>query len=415
MAPAASAAVRSKNLSWITSIREEDIGTIPFVANSAQVLPSQGGILPSDKFYYGLRLKVRFRLTVAAAAAVVALNEDAPFSLINRIRIEGYHRPRAAQEAFFDMRGPDIHELFGVTQGAPETDLRAIGLGGGAVGALAPVLPRPPRVASVSGRGFGLAVNDINDVIFFLDIIFPPCWPVPSPGINRQQAQWLLDAPNYDRLTMTVFWGDLQNLVTAALGANPPVLSGFGQVGAGVPDCTVQALYALGGKNNLFQGFVPGRVWRYFAENTTGDILATVVNSRQYNIPRGFKIARLLTKTGVKSANVTAGNDAYATTLNTMLTRIILNYGTNKIIRFHADQHSLRETNRQNLILPSDGYGIVDFLQHGHLGEALDAQSLVAGPTGDVDVFLSANTLAGANQGALYMVEELRGMPQFVS
>lgn len=122
-----------------------------------------------------------------------------------------------------------------------------------------------------------------------------------------------------------------------------------------------------------------------------------------------------MTKTGVKSALVTAGNDAYVTCLNTVLTNILLNYGTNKTIRFHTDYHQLRETNRQSFsLLPSDGYGILDFLSHGQMGEALDVQSLVAGPTGDVDVFVSGNTLAGANQGALYLIEELRGAPQFV-
>lgn len=388
------------NLKWITSLREEDIGLIPYVANSAQVLPSQGGILPSDKFYYGLRLKVRGRITNQAGAPA-APNADWPWSLINRIRIEGYHRPRAAQEPFFDMRGPDCREFFGETQGAFPTLLT----GAGAVGLMVPVLPR------TANNGFSLVGNAVTEFEMFYDIIFPPAWPVPSPGLNRQQAQWLLDAPNYDRLTLTVFWGD--NASGYAV-ANIPALTGY-QNAAGVPDCTVTALYALGGKNDLFQGFVPGRVWRYYAENTTGDILATVVGSRQYNVPRGFRISRIMVKTGVKSIVVTAGNDAYLTLLNTVLWNPTVNFGTNKLIRRHPDFHSLRECMRQNGgLLGSDGYGIFDFIAHGQLGEALDCQSLVAGPTGDVDVFLSADTIAGANQGALYMVEELRGTPQFV-
>jgi hypothetical protein len=393
----------ARSLKWVTSIREEDIGGVPYVANTGQVLPSQGGILPSDKFYYGLRIKVRGRITDAAGGAPAVQYADWPWSIINRIHIEGYHRPRAAQEPFFDMRGPDIREFFSVTQGAFSTLLVAT--------AAVPILtPVPPRALL---NGFAAGANLTTDFIIIYDIIFPPAWPQPSPGITRQQAQWLLDAPNYDRLVMTIFWGDV---ASGYSGANLPALGGF-MVGAGaVPDCTVQALYALGGKNDLFQGFVPGRVWRYFGENTTGDILATVVGSRQYNVPRGFKIARLMTKTGVKSILVTAGNDAYVTLLNTVFpTNIRLNYGTNKTVRLHPDYHSLRETNRQSFeLLPSDGYGILDFISHGILGEALDCQNLVAGPTGDVDVFLSTNTLAGANQGALFLVEELRGTPQFV-
>ena len=402
--PSPTVITRKKNLVWISSLREEDIGAIPYVANSGQVLASQGGILPSDKFYYGLRLRIRGRVTDGGGGAPGTQFADWPYSLVDHIRIEGYHRPRGAQERFVDdIRGPDIREYFSQMQGQFSTLLVSTA----AVPVFTPVLPR------TANNGFAAGAGLSTDFIFFLDIIFPPPWPSGSPGINRQQAQWLLDAPNYDRLTLTVFWGDILSGFT---GANPPALWGFQQAAAGVPDCEVQALYALGGKNNLFQGFVPGRVWRYQAENTTGDILATVVNSRQYNLPRGYRIARVMTKTGVKSVTSTAGNNVYNTCLNTVLTNLRFNYGTNKVIRLHADYHSLRETTRQNYcLLGSDGYGHFDFISHGHLGEALDCQSLVAGPTGDVDVFISANTLAGANQGALYMVEELRGKPQFVS
>ena len=390
-----------RTLSWITSCREEDIGNVPYVANTGQVLPTQGGILPSDKFYYGLRLEVRGRITMPGANPPVAVLADAPFSLIERIHIEGYHRPRAAQEPFFDVRGPDIHELFSDTQTSwipYYTSQQG--------GALVPWFQR------AANRGIDLVAAHTTDFIFFLDIVFPPAWGLPSPGLNRQQAQWLLDAPNYDRLVMTVFWGDQLSLFPAAVGV--PTLTAY-QSATGVPDCRVQAIYALGGKNNLFQGFVPGRTWRYFAENTTGDILATVVGSRQYNVPRGFKPARLLVKTGVKSAEVSTGNNAYLTYLNTLFTNLRLNFGTNKIVRFHRDYYFLRHASVANMeLLPEEGYGIFDFLAHGQHGEVLDAQSLVAGPTGDVDVFLTCDTAAGACQAALFLIEEMRGAPQFV-
>lgn len=196
---APSITIPRRSLSWLTSIREETIGAVPYVANSAQVLPSQGGILPSDRFYYGLRLKIRGRITDAAGGAPAVQYADWPWSLVNRIQIKGYHRPRAADETFFELRGPDIREFFSVTQGAFATLLVATA----AAPILTPVLPRTAL------NGFAAGANLTTDFIFFLDIIFPPAWPVPSPGINRQQAQWLLDAPNYDRLTMTVFWATL--------------------------------------------------------------------------------------------------------------------------------------------------------------------------------------------------------------
>jgi len=390
-----------RQLSWITTERPEFVGAVPYVANTVQVMPTQGGILPSDKFYYGLRLEVRGRITMPGANPPAAVLADAPWSLIEKIHIEGYHRPRAAQEPFFDVRGADVREFFSQTQGIFSTYWASVN-----AALVAPVLPR------TANQGIGIVAADTTDFIMYYDIVFPPAWPLPSPGVNRQQAQWLLDAPNYDRLVMSIQWGDQLSLFPAAVGV--PTLTAY-QSAVGVPDCRVQAIYALGGKNNLFQGFVPGRTWRYFAENSTGDILATVVNSRQYNVPRGFKISRIMVKTGVKSAEVTAGNNAYLTLLNTILTNIRLNYGTNKIVRWHQDFYTLMEAQRASLpLLASDGFGTMDFLAHGMHGEALNCQALVAGPTGDVDVFITADTAAGACQAALYLVEEMRGAPQFV-
>jgi hypothetical protein len=384
---------QSRVISWVAADRPEWIGDIPFVANTPQVLPTQGGILPSDKYYYGLRLEFEGRMTNPAANGPTGVTADGVLSICERIHIEGYHRPRAAQEAFFDMRCSDAYEFFGLTTG---------------------------RFGKKQFLDNGAAATNLvttashtNDWRFFVDIYFPPQWPSSTVSLTKQQAGWLLDAPNYDRLQLTIYWADDKSPFTGQ--TTSPTFSAFGSA-TGSPRCRVQALYAMAGKNNLFTGFVPGRVWRYFAENTTGDILANVTQSRQYNIPRGFKIARLLTKTGVKSTTTSSGNNAYNTLSDTILSNIKVNYGTNKIIQFHQDYLALKEAvSAANYIPPDTGYAMIDWIKNGHLGEALDAQSLVAGPTGDVDVYLSADTSGAANQAALYCVEELRGTPQFVS
>lgn len=410
----ASTANRPQSIRWVASNRPEWIGDISFVANTAQQLPTNGGILPSDRFYYALRLQLEGRVTMPGATGPAAQTFDGIAQLIENIQIQGFSRPRGAQELFFYMRGSDTYQYFGITSGR---------YGGQWYYAV---------TGTIQQNDFDYTASHATDFKIFYDIIFPPSFAHNSPSILNQQAKYLLDAPNYDRLTMTLQWGDL-NSVFKTNGTNA-TLSAFGS-GSGSARCRVYGIYAMGGKS-LFSGYVPARVWRLFTENASGDITTVVTQSRQFNFRVGYQISRLFLKTGVKSTNVTGGNNSYATSANNILANLKVNRGTNRLIAYYVDQYGLGEQNARDYGLspnpyspasrgvtaagyfneaPDIGTGIVDWISHGHLGEALQTQNLVAGPTGDVDLYLAADTNGAANTAVTFMEEELRGVAQFVT
>ena len=310
------------------------------------------------------------------------------------IQISGYHRPRKANELFFDMRGPDAAVFFGCMGGGlPTFDNLVNG-----------ALPYTNQLVTTASA--------TQDFKFFIDICFGPPWAGQGREKLRQQMPWILDAPNYNRPKLSIQWADAQ----ACFGAGTmPTLSAYGSP-AGSPVCHVVGIYALAGKNDLFTGFVPGRIWRYTQENTTGDILAAVNHSRQYQLPVGHRISRVMIKSGLKSTVNTGGNGSYASLSDDIFSNLEVDFGTNKIIKSFFDYYDLKESTAADYgVYPPVGYGFVDWIKHGNLAEALDATNLVAGPTGDVDLTLFADVAGAVNTGAVFMVEELRGKPTFVT
>jgi hypothetical protein len=342
---------------------------------------------------YGLRIAVEGRMTNPASGGPSAVLADAPYSLVERVHIEGYHRPRAAQEAFFDMRGSDCRQLFSIHEGRALSSY---------------ILVNGSAAAALS-----TAASATNDFRYYLDVIFPPCVPDVGQSDIRQQMGYILDAPNYDRLQLTLFWGDSYSVFSGQTTA--PTFSAYGSA-VGSPRARVQGIFCLGGKNHLFQGFVPGRPWRYFVENTSGDIVSGATQSRQYNVPRGYRVRGVLYKSGVKATTTTSGNNAYSSLSDNIFSNLKFNYGTNKVIRFYQDSYANKEAVANGyLYRPDPGYGAFDFIKHGDFRETLDATKLIAGPTGDVDVFITADILAGANQASVWAVEEIRSIPILVS
>jgi hypothetical protein len=119
-------------------------------------------------------------------------------------------------------------------------------------------------------------------------------------------------------------------------------------------------------------------------------------------------------KTGLKSTAPTAGNNAYSSLLHTVLTNIKVNRGLGRHVRFFADQYALAESLgfAAGITAPA-GYGWIDFCQSGTLREAFDARSIISGPSGDTDFYLSADVSGGAaNTAALLVQQELRYRPQ---
>jgi len=357
-------------------------------------LPSQNGNLPMDRFIHSLQLDVQLRLTNAVAAET-AINVDAPWSIINRVVVEGYHRVRNQNETFIDLRGPDLHHLMKYYIGG--------------------------ELFNRSTSPLGIVLANTNDICFSLPIPFVPLL-VPS----HVAAGYLLDAPNYDQLRLRIFLGDLNNLFTTGVGSTETVGPYLGN--AALPArIRVSGYFAQAGAS-MFKGFVPGRLWRYQNEVLGATMTTTANQTRLFNVPKGNRIRSVMLKTGVKAVT-TAGCDAFLTVGDFILNQIRFNRGLNRVVRSytdflvgHGEQVYMKRMSQGDfagaaaapaVIYPTQqGHLLMDWSPKGHLNDVLDLRGLVAGATGDVDTFIDANVVGVAGQAAVAVWEELRGFPQ---
>lgn len=359
----------------VTLRRFEHIDNLTFSANSVVNLGT-GGILVDPRWMWGLHLTFEGRITMPASGGPTALSADGIPQLIEQITVEGYHRVRVRNEKFFDLRGADAKFL---------TDYWTLG-----------ALPSAPAT-------FNFAANATND--FRVHILVPF---VPMGVHPLEQANYLLDTPNYDQLKVSIRCGD----VASAFGSysTAPALSAYGSA-SGSPRIRVAGYWALAGAAR-FGNRVPGKVFRYFQEVTGSTMTTTAPNVRIVDIPRGNFIRAIVMKTGVKSTTVTAGNSAYASLSDSILSEIKINRGLNRPVRYYPIQEQIRSEG----VIASGyagkaGYNVVDFSPNGVLGEAFDARALVAGSTGQTDLYVAADVTGAANQAALFVWEEIQQLP----
>lgn len=354
--------------------RLEFIADINYSANATAQLPTNGGMIPNDRYMVGLILSFEGRYVPHATLGPSAILADELPALINRITVRGNHRPRNAQETFFDLRGPEVYQLGKIQNG------------------LAPL--RTPAALDKTGS----ATNDFK-------LIYPVIFTPMGVGIS-QRAQYLLDAPNYDSLTLNVQFADEKNIGSGQTGAG--ALTAYGSA-SGVPKVRVSGIFAQDGARK-FSGFVPARVFRTFVEYQGAELTTNSTNgARLFNPPKGYGIRSLLLKTGVKATTVTAGNDAYATLSDSILANIKLNLGLNRAIRFFPGFFTMAaEVAMAYGVQPSTGYGLIDFCKTGALDLALNTAPFLGGASGDTDFYISADTTATSNQAALLVTEELR-------
>lgn len=357
------------------SNRQEWIADIQLTStNQDYQLPTQGGQIPNDRFLFSLQLEFSGRLTFTGTGPNTVL-ADAPFSILDVVRVSGYHRPRAAREEFINMRGVDLRHWGEIYTASPLNSV-----------------PNNLQTGAVS-----------NDIRFNI-----PIWFVPMALPIAHQLPYLLDAPNYDNLTLTIHFGDDFSVFTGQ-GAGQAQWTAFGS-NSGNPKISVCGEFAMA--PNQFAGFLPARTWRLFQEFTSGDIISGTSQGREYNIPRGFAVRTVLMKTGVKSDTTSSGNNAYLSVSNNILTNIKIMRGTNRMIRSFPDFHSIQQQLMQsyNLQRFPTGYAFIDFAHRGTITERMDTTSMIAGPTGDTSFYVQADVNGGNNQGQLYAVEEIRGL-----
>lgn len=365
-----------------TTSRLEKISQITCgTTNTAYTLPTSGGNLPNDRFMSGLILNVRGRITNAGAGNPTAVQAGGIFNAIEQVIVEGYHRPRGMQEQFIALRGADL--------------------------AMLNRLYMAQAVPSLPNGGLAVGASVANDFQFALYVPFVPL----SLPIS-QRVGWLLDAPNYDRLTLKIQWADDKNVFTGQ--SSPSLFSAYGSA-TGSPTIDVLGEFALGGSSR-FAGFIPGRVWRYHRESGGSPLTTTATGIRVWDIPRGYKIRHLLMKTGVKSITTASGNNAYASLSDSVFSNIGVYRGLNRAIRsFNRFEEQRYIDSFYRGIASETGACIVDFVTSGWDGELLDTAALTAGPTGDVDCYIQADIAGAANQSALLTVEEWRQAPVQVS
>lgn len=388
--------------SLVTLGAPEWIADIPLAAMAqARVqLPTQGGQIPNDRFMAGLRIWFEGRCTNAAANNPTGVTADNIFALIDTIIIQGTHRIRGRQEQFINVRGPDIREWCGYYRmGFPFA--ANIPNGGAELFASGPGATTLGGTNTAAGAMLDLAANHTNDIKFCIEVPF-----FALACQTGQQIDTLLDAPNYDNLTLSIAVGDDLSVFTyAAHGA--PVWSAYNSA-LGNPRIRVEGVFAKQGRD-AFRGFVPARPFRWFQEITGSPLTTTATGVRLLNINRGNKIRGVLLKTGTRSAAATAGFNTYATRSDLILSgNIQWMQGTNRQIRFAQDYRHLAEQAKAAYASYGDqGYALIDFATHGSLKESLNLRGAVVGASGDVDTYLQSDVTGAANQALLALYEEL--------
>jgi hypothetical protein len=357
--------------------RPEFIGDITVTQNGELQLSADDGGLPKDRFLAGLILQFRGRFTMPGSGNPTGVTADERFGFLDRVIVKGYHKIRRADEEFFNLRGADLRELD-----------RIYGI-------------HAPYSAPAA---LTLTASAANDVEF---IVWVPFVPLGMP--LKQQAMWLLDAPNYQQLRLKIKTGDTDSIFTGQ--TTEPTLSAYGSA-SGSAVIRVTGLFSIGGDSKL-GGFVPGRVWRHTREVTSGDIVSgNAAGSRLFELPRGNKIRNLLLCTGALSTAATAGNRVFATKSDTILTDLHVFRGLGRHIRKYTGFPVMSEEIAMSFgLAPSTGYGLIDFANHGVGGEVLETRDLIAGPTGDVDLFLQAAIAGASNQAAVLSIEEWKSGP----
>lgn len=398
--------------SLVAVSRPEWIGNIDFVANSDTTLNTNNGTLPSDMFYYGLLVEVQGRVDKTLGLGTFTPGVDHILDLIQEVRVEGFHRIRKQSEEFYNVSGSDLWWTNALYAG---------------------------RAPSVQLGGVDLDADGDTDFRFFTYLVFPP-EAVPL----TQQGAYLLDAPNYDRLKLTIRWGDA-TAVGADAGGSATTLHAFNS-GAGNPQSRIHGIFATFGRQGA-PGFVPGRVWRFSQVDNT--VIRTTQNlARLFNINRGHLIRSLFLRTGTLRTGASANINAFARENLDLINNIRVMRGTNKQIRHYIDHWSLREydwwtkafvqkmiagvgfnnslvdsppldngdteTELATLVAASQvrSAAMIEFAENHDLATVLDTTQLVQGPTGDVDLFLQADVISGAvNQQARMVTQEIRGVP----
>ena len=326
----------------------------------------------------GLLLNFKFRLTNAASGNPTSVLADAPYGIVDRIRVFGKHVMRRSDEVIVSLSGAEVAEL-------QRQNTRY-------------AMVNTPTTLSVSASA-------TNDVQFVLYVPF-----VPSMVHPNEMANYLVDGPGYQNLSLEIKWADAASIFAGQTTAT--TLSAFGST-TGSPSVEVSILQAMEPATQ-FRGFLPGLYTISSRPLNTGVLLNTANQVRLTDLNRGGRLRKVVLKTGTLATGTSSGNTAFATWSDAIVSRIAVNRGTNRTIWDSRDFFTARiaaSISQPGAVLPSTGHLVCDWVKTGNFQELLDATGLVAGPTGDIDFYLSGDVTGNSNQYGTLITEEVISTP----
>jgi len=248
--------------------------------------------IPLDKPLWGALLEVRYRLaTTVGTGAEPNVNAEGSINFIQRVRVVGTHKRFGTRE-IVNLRGATLYALekkYSFGMAAPLTSN----------------LPNP---------GSALVTATNYDVTFCIPVPFVP------RGIPKlQQMMFLVRNDEWATFDVYVTFGDLTAIAAAAIGGTgTATFTDFGSA-SGTSRVRVSVIRSiLGEARGLIQ---PAIFRRQFLPLTTILTSASLTDSPLQDLDVGFKVAAYFVKVGVTQTTSTAGNLAFASLSDAVITR----------------------------------------------------------------------------------------------
>jgi hypothetical protein len=339
--------------------RWEKISTKAWGVNSTVRFTKQADLDPG-RVLRSLLINVVGSCTLATNPATAVLGDNVG-AILEQIRMFGSHLKRGTTDNFLQMRGADLKEAINDYNGVAVFDNSAV-------------------------RAVGIAAYLVD---FNLLIDFPP-----ARAQVREQVGYLMDVPNWSQLELDLQFGDEKSLWN---------------LGTAVPTWTGQTVNILGRyaqEPGKFDGFGFGLIYRTFNEDTSSNLASNQANKNLYQLDNKGRIRSLLLKTGVKSLTTTAGNNAYASLSDSILSDIkLLQVPSQKFREFYRFNDIKAISGALKYLNPATGYALLDLTGDQLLFEMLRPSALATGEAKDTNLWLQASVVGAANQG-LVVVQE---------
>lgn len=242
--------------------------------------------IPLDKPLVGLLMQVELRAGVTAAGG--AVNAEAAFNFLQRVQVTGTHKVYGTR---------DLVNLTGATL-ATLAQKAAFGTGVQLVSNL-----------PAAGAALAIANYDIRYCIYI------PLVPPSVPGL--QESAFVVRNDEWSTFNVFATLGDV-SAIAAIAGGQAMTFTAFGSA-AGVPRVRLSVVRTILGEGRTLVS--PALLRQQFLPLNTALTAANLVDAPIQDLTTGFKNLDYLIKTGTAQPAVSAGINAYANLLDTIITR----------------------------------------------------------------------------------------------